>query len=91
MLRHLKLILRYTTFSTNAAVLTSYLQENSIKGRLDKGEFAYQKFLDISVKIKTADFAETLVREILTACNPIMEIFSTSKRKICWSSIRIFP
>ena len=54
-------------------LLTLYLQENSIKGRLDKGEFPYQALLDISVKTKTADSAETLVHEILTACNPIME------------------
>ena len=61
---------------------TLYLQENSIKGRLDKGKFAYQRFLDISVKIKTADLAETLVREILTARYPITKILLTSKLKI---------
>ena len=61
---------------------TLYLQENSIKGRLDKGKFAYQRFLDISVKIKTADLAEMLVRKILTARYPIMEMLSTAKHQI---------
>ena len=71
-------------------LLSLYLQENSIKGRLDKGEFAYQRFLDISVKIKMADLAEKLVREILTARYPIMKILSTSKHKIWLSSVLIF-
>ena len=71
-------------------LLTLYLQENSIKERLDRGKFAYQKSLDISVRIKTADLAEMLVREILTARYPIKEILSTSKHKIRSSLVRIF-
>ena len=44
-------------------LLILYFQENSIKGRLDQGEFAYRTFLEISVKIMAAALAKFLVDE----------------------------